>query len=259
MIFLLLAQAAAPLPATPQPAPPADPALAARYERCLDLATDDPERAIADAGEWATGGYFARQCRGMAYAHLDRWAAAAAEFGAAAQAAEIARDARAARYWAQAGNAWLAGGDAAQARAALDAALASGALEGLALGEARFDRARALVLLGDEAGARRDIDAALKTASADPLLWLASATLARRSGDLARAKADAIEAYKRSSDDPSVLLEIGNIAYAGGDRAGAASAWRETIARRPGSDPAKLAEERLRALGEVTAAKAEPR
>lgn len=246
MILFLLAQAAA-----PALAPPADPGLAARYEKCLDLATDAPDQAIAEAGAWSNGGYFARQCRGMAYANLERWAAAASEFTAAAQEAEVSRDARAARYWAQAGNAWIAGSEPAKARAALDAALASGALDGLSLGEARFDRARALVLLGDQKAARLDIDAALKTASADPLLWLASATLARRTGDLVRAKADAIEAYKRSSDDPAVLLEIGNIAYAAGDRAGAASAWRETISRRPGSDQARLAEERLQALGEA--------
>ena len=245
MILLLLAQAAA--------APPADTALAARYEKCLDLATDAPAAAIAEAGAWTEGRYFARQCRGMAYANLERWEAAASEFTGAAQAAEIARDPRAARYWAQAGNAWLAGGAPEKARAALDAALAAGALQGLELGEARFDRARALVLLHEETAARADLDAALKNASADPLVWLASATLARRAGDLARAKADAVEAYKRSSDDPAVLLEIGNIAYAAGDRAAAAEAWRATAAKRPGSDQARLATERLEALGEAPA------
>lgn len=246
MILLLLAQAAA-APPTPLPA---DPALAARYEACLDLATDAPVQAVDRATAWqAEGGrFFARQCRGIAYAQLERWTAAANDFIGAAQEAELAHDRHAAHYWAQAGNAWLAAGEPQKARAALDAALAAGTLTGLDLGEARFDRARALVELGDLAGARRDIDAALPNARADPLLWLASATLARRMGDLPRAKADAIEAFQRARDDGAVLLEIGNIAYAEGDRKGAAMAWREAIARRPGTPAAETAQARLDAL-----------
>ncbi len=241
MIALLLAAQAVEVVAPRQ-------AFAERYEQCLDLATDDPQRGIADATEWHTRGgrHFARQCLGMAYANLQRWGAAATEFTEAAREAEVDHDTRAARYWAQAGNAWLATGDAAKARAALDAALASGNLVALELGEARFDRARALVLLGELAGARNDIDKALETAAKDPLIWLASATLARRMGDLPRAKADAIRAHKLSPDDASVLVEIGNIAASEGDADGAQAAWREAIERQPGSDAAKAAEAALR-------------
>ncbi|MBX9797232.1 hypothetical protein [Sphingomonas sp.] len=241
MIALLLAAQAV------EPVAPRQ-AFAERYERCLDLATDDPGRGIEEATDWRIKGgrHYARQCLGMAYANLNRWTAAATEFTEAAREAEVDRDVRAARYWAQAGNAWLATGDAAKARAALDAALASGNLVALQLGEARLDRARALVLLGELAAARTDIDKAKETAAKDPLLWLASATLARRMGDLPLAKADAIKAHGLAPDDASVLVEIGNIAASEGDATGAQAAWREAIARQPGSDAANSAEAALR-------------
>jgi len=242
LIAALLVQEPAPdaaAPAEPKP----ESSLEARYDACLNAATNAPERAKAEATEWRLhgGGFFARQCLGMAYSNLGQWAPAADEFATAAQEAEVAHDPRAAHYWAQAGNARLAGGDPARARAALDAALAAGTLGGLQLGEAQFDRARALVALGDPAAARADIDRALENARADPLIWLASATLARRMGDSARAKADIIEASDRSPGDPSIALEIGNIAASIGDRSGARGAWEEVIRTAPDSAAAQQA------------------
>lgn len=220
----------------------------ARYDRCVDLATSDPKAGEADAARWRIdgGGYFARQCLGIAYANQRRWAGAAEEFAAAANEAEIARDSRAAHYWAQAGNARLALGDAAGARSALDAALAAGTLIGLQRGEASFDRARALVLLGDLAGARADLDRAQQLAAADPLVWLASATLARRMGELVRARADIARAYELARDDASVLLEIGNIAARSGDAAGTQGAWTEAARLAPDSEAAAQARAALK-------------
>lgn len=211
-----------------------------RYDQCVDLATSDPKAGEADAARWRIdgGGYFARQCLGIAYANQRRWAGAAEEFAAAANEAEVAQDSRAAHYWAQAGNARLALGDAAGALSALDAALAAGTLMGLQRGEASFDRARALVLLGDLAGARADLDRAQQLAAADPLVWLASATLARRMGELGRARADIARAYELARDDASVLLEIGNIAARSGDADGAQNAWKEAVRLAPDSEAA---------------------
>lgn len=232
----------------PAAAPPAaDPmSMEARYDACVDLAANAPEQAKTEATLWRTrgGGFFARQCLGIAYANLDQWAPAADEFTAAAQEAEVARDPRAANYWAQAGNAWLAGGNPQKARAALDAALAAGTLVGLQRGEAQFDRARALVALGDMAAARVDMDRAIDLAPADPLVWLSSATLARRMNDLGRAKDDIAEAFQRSPDDPSIYLEIGNIAASSGDEAGARAAWADAIRvspKSPAADQARAA------------------
>ena len=224
LLMLMLAQVVGPVAA------PRESALA-RFERCAALAGDAPAEALAEASAWrlAGGGVPARQCEGMAYAAQARFDAAAGAFDAAARAAELAKDARAAPLWAQAGNAWLAAGDAAKARSALDAALASGGLSGLALGEAHLDRARALVAGGDLAGARPDIDRALVDAKDDPLVWLLSATLARRTGDLPRAQHDIAEALARAADDAAVQLEAGNIAALAGDEPGARGGWNRAV------------------------------
>lgn len=198
-----------------------------RLERCVELAVGDPSAAQVEASRWvlAGGGFRAQQCLGRAQTGLKRYDAAAAAFAESARVASDAKDARAASFWAQAGNAWLAAGDAAKAKTALDTVLAGSGLTGLALGEAHLDRARALVAAGDSAAARKDIDAALIDAGEDPLAWLLSATLARRSGDLPRARADIAKALERASDDASVQLEAGNIAALSGDEAGARNGW----------------------------------
>ncbi len=235
ILLLLFAQAATP---SGPPAPVAD-----RYERCLDRAKSDPTAAEAEAGQWqlAGGSFFASQCLGMAYSNEARWSAAAASFESAARAAEKAGDTRGANYWAQAGNAWLAAGDASKARSALDAAISAGTLTGQPLGEAHLDRARAMVAGDDPEGAREDLDRALGEVPADPLAWLLSATLARREQQVVRAKTDIAEALQRGSDDPSVQLEAGNIAAMAGDEAGAKAAWRQAVTLRPDSAAGKAA------------------
>ncbi len=239
-----IAQTPAPVPVTVPTTPPPAPAkalaplpTAQRYEHCVDLATgDDPKKGEADAAAWqqAGGRYFAQQCLGIALANQGKWPNAATQFEGAADGAEVAHDIRAARFWAQAGNAWLAAGDAVKARSALDAALGAGTLEGLERGEAIFDHARALVVLGALDPARTDMDVALTLAPKDPLVWLSSATLARKMKDFPRAKHDIIEAYGLSPDDAAIRLEIGNIAAASGDADGARMGW--TDAARLGGD-----------------------
>lgn len=200
-------------------------------ESCASLAASDPvaaeRRATIDRS--ASG----RACLGLALAGQDRFVEAAPAFEEAARVAEVARTGDAARYWAQAGNAWLAGQNLEKARAALNAALAAGTLTGLERGEAALDRARALVALGDTKAGRADLDLALTDAADDPLAWLLSATLARRTGDLVRAKTDIAQALKRSADDAQVQLEAGNIAAAGGDESGAKAAWAEAARLAP--------------------------
>ncbi len=196
-------------------------------QRCVSLARADPAEAERMAERWslAGGGAKAKQCLGIALTGESRFGEAAVAFEDAAHLAELAKDDEAATYWAQSGNARLAAGDPAKARAALDAALAAGTLHDLQRGEAHLDRARALVATGDLKGARDDLDAATRDAADDPLAWLLSATLARRMNDLPRAKADIAEALKRASDDAQVQLEAGNIAALSGDAAGARAAW----------------------------------
>ena len=248
---LFLAQAVA-SPARTPPNP-----TQARFEACRAQAQQDPAAAEQEAARWrvAGGGYPARQCEGIALANEQRWPSAAAAFEEAARGAEVTRDIRTASYWSQAGNAWLAAGEPVRARAALDAALAAGTLDGLARGEVRLDRARIAVASADLAGARADIDLALKDAGADPLAWLLSATLARRMGDLGRAQKDIVEALKRSPDDASVHLERGNIAAARGDKAEAQAGWREAMQVQPDSPAAASANRALQQFEDVPAGK----
>ena len=174
-------------------------------------------------------------CTARAAVTAGNWAEAATAFETAAKASAFGRDSQGSSFWAAAGNAWLAVDEIAKARAALDHALVAGTLTGQALGDAQLDHARTMVALGDAAAARRDLDLALANVPEDPLAWLLSATLARRSDDLARAKTDIAEATKRSPADPAVQLEAGNIAAKAGDEAGARTAWAEAVRLAPTS------------------------
>jgi hypothetical protein len=240
-LFLLAAAQTAPQAGPPDP-------VEQRFDRCVGLASEDPVKAEGEAGQWQRdgGGFLAHQCLGITYATELRWSAAAAEFEAAARGGEIAHDRRTANYWAQAGNAWLAAGEPMKARGALNAALASGTLEGLQRGEANLDRARAFVASGDLADARADLDRACVDAAADPLAWLLSATLTRRMNDLPRAKKDITEALHRAGDDASVQLEAGNIAAATGDEAGAKLAWQRAVSIKPDGVPGRAARNALK-------------
>jgi len=233
MLFLLAQIATPPVPVTGPPAPAQQ-----RWEDCVELAVGDPARGVTVAESWklADGGFLAHQCLGMAYAAQRRWISASGAFENAAREAEVARDVRASKYWAQAGNAWLAAANPAKARAALDAALATGNLAGLELGEAHLDRARVLVASGDLGGARADLDQAVLKAADDPMAWLLSATLARRTGDLPLAQRHIKEAMARAADDASVQLEAGNIAALAGDEAAARAAWERTAQIAPGTE-----------------------
>lgn len=241
MIPLLL------LAAAPAAASPAQ----ARFETCVALTETDPAKALDEAAAWRVvgGGVLARQCTGLAYVAQARWAPAATAFEQAAREAEATQDGRAALLWVQAGNAALAGGDYAKARQFLDAALARGQLTGDLLGETWLDRGRASAALGDTKAARADLDKATELVPADPLGWLLSATLARKTGDLARAQLDIEQAMNRSPDDSSVALEAGNIALASGSTNAARVAWQAATMLQPGSPAAQSAAEALARLG----------
>lgn len=243
MLFLLAQIATPPTPVTGPPAPAQQ-----RWEDCVELAVGDPARGVAEADRWKIdgGGFLANQCLGMAYAAQRRWTSASAAFETAAREAEVARDIRASNYWAQAGNAWLAAANPAKARAALDAALATGNLTGLELGEAHLDRARALVASGSIGDARADLDQAVAKAPGDPMAWLLSATLARRTGDLTLAQRHIKEALSRAGDDASVQLEAGNIAALSGDEAAARAAWERAMQLGPETEPGNAARAALK-------------
>lgn len=216
---------------------------AARFDACVRLIRSDPLAAREQADAWAanSSGVPARQCQGLAFVANGRWEPAALTFEAAARDAEIARDGRAASLWTQAGNAALAGDDAARARADLDHALALPTLSEPMRGEAWIDRARADVALNDPATGRADLDRGIGLVPRDPFVWLLSATLARRESDLVRADRDIQEAARLAPDAAAVALEAGNIAAARGALDAAKLAWTRAAQLAPTTPEGKAA------------------
>lgn len=233
MISIMLALAAAQASLTDE----------ALYRDCTAKAASAPEQAIAAANAWRIrgGGLPARQCLGLAYAALERWAPAAATFEQAAREAETAGDPRLADLWVQSGNSWLAAGDGEKARKAFDAALGAAGLTPELRGEVHLDRARAGVALSDLNGARADIDKGLELVPSDPFAWYLSAALALREGNMARASADIAKALGMAPDDPNVLLQAGTIAGTGGDVEAARAHYQRVVALAPDSQAGRAA------------------
>ena len=100
--------------------------------------------------------------------------------------------------------------------------------------------------------ARSDLDAAAKLVPQDPLIWLLSASLARRTGDLDRARTDIAEAARLSPDDASVALEAGNIAAMMGNDAAARTAWEAAVKIAPEGPQGKAAAKALEQFGGPT-------
>ncbi|MEP4893573.1 tetratricopeptide repeat protein [Parasphingorhabdus sp.] len=249
MIFVLLQSATpfgSPVPDIINPSAPMT-MSEVRFNECVDLAVDDPASGVVEANKWRIegGGFLARHCLGFAYAEQFNWGAATKSFAQAASEAEVAKYPRVANFWAQAGNAALAGNQPDKALEYLNAALVQGSLIGLEKGEVHLDRARAHVALNDYAAATKEFAMVHKLAPQDPLGWLLSATLARRMGDLPLALADIQVAARLAQRDPAVALETGNIAYEGGDTEQAKINWEKAISLDPESRSATVAKKYL--------------
>lgn len=233
LLSLLLSMQVDPATQKPLAGPPLPNNLTeVRLNECLDLSVKDPKSGIVAANEWKIdgGGFFADHCLGFAYSVDFRFEAAMDAFDSAAQAANLAKDNRAARFWLQAANAAIAAQKPAQAIGYVDSALASGTLEGEQLGEAYLDKARAMVALKLEEKAGTELLLAQKFAPQDPLVWLLSATLNRRLGKTDQARANIDVAARLAPKDPSIALEQGNIEIVDGNYAEAEAHWRNALA-----------------------------
>jgi tetratricopeptide (TPR) repeat protein len=243
--------AAAAAPARADGKIPVPAQFAEPFQACLDQAIEAPDAGIAFAQKWRIegGSFYARHCMGFAYARAERWTPAIVAFEQAAEEAERSGEmVEAARLWAQAGNAAMASGDLPKARGDFDAALARGLPDGLEKGEVHLDRARALVALNEPDAARDSLDVALTQAPKDPLGWLLSATLARRSGEMSLAQAHIARAVQLSPDDASVALEEGNIAVLTDHEDIARAAWARAVQLAPDSPSGKAAADNLSRL-----------
>jgi len=238
------------LQAMQNPAPDAE--TRARYRACVDQVRAAPEAGLQMANGWRIvgGGVYARQCLGLAYVALGRWTEAARDYEEAARETGAA-DARAPDFWVQAGNAWLAGGEAARAIQAFDSALTSDALTDQLRGEVRLDRARALVSVGSLPAARADLDLALGLVADDPMAWYLSAALAHRQHDAARAGADIAHARRLAPDNPDVLLLAGTVAGEAGHMDEAERLYRQIVQAAPDSEAGRAAAASLATAHEV--------
>jgi tetratricopeptide (TPR) repeat protein len=236
---------------------------AARYNTCLKLAAEYPQRAIAYANNWRIdggGGSAARHCLALAQYHNHDISTALATFEAAATESERAGDGLAVQLWRQAADAATLSDRPEPAVRYLARAIDLASVTGPAklVPGLRVERAEALVALDRAAEARAELDRAL---AADPDVedgWLLSATLSRRMGDLSRAEAAILEAAKRAPDSAAVQYEAGTIAAAGGKTELARTAWTAAAAAEPESIPGKAAAKALAALPAATAPAAKP-
>jgi tetratricopeptide (TPR) repeat protein len=228
-------------------------------ESCAAAARATPEQAIETANAWRLrgGALDARQCLGLAYVQLGRWAPAATAFEQAAGEAEMMKSPRRAEFWVQSGNAWLGAKDPAKARKAFDAALAAGISSPELQGEAYLDRARARVALGDAAGGRADLDKGLALVPGDPFGWYLSAALAQREGNLARARTDIEKAVAGAPDDADILLLAGNVAGLSGGLEAARGFFARAAKAAPDSPTGKAAAAALAANSQPEAAPAQ--
>jgi tetratricopeptide (TPR) repeat protein len=227
-----------------------------RLKECLEQAQSDPAAAVARAGEWlakARDGERAeaQQCLGQANVALQRWHAAHDAFVAARDAVAPDAYAERARLGAMAGNAALAGNDAAAAATELDKAAADAERAGdrpLA-GSIGADQARALVTLGRDDDAAQTLAQARANAPQDADVWLLSATLSRRKGDLTAAQQQIQTAATLDPSDPAVGLEAGVISELAGDEPAARKSWQAVVAAAPDSPEGKSASAYLAQTG----------
>lgn len=253
LMFLLQAST----PASAQPLPTLN---EVQFTECLDLARKDAPSAVTEASLWAQqgGGYLALACYGFALASDFKFDLALPLLTEAAKGAEERKDPRAARFWAQAGNAAIANDKPADALMALDSALIV-ATANAEKADIEVDRARALVALTRPDEAVTALTNARQLGPENGTAWLLSATLARRLNNLPDALAYIQTAASLLPRDPAVALEAGNIAIAAGDGAAARKQWEQTIAIAPTSRQANTAQAQLAALGTGPAAPAETR
>ena len=160
--------------ATPMSAQPLPTLDEVQFSECLKQAVTDAPSAVTQASEWAQkgGGYLARACHGYALATDFKFDLAVPLLTEAARGAEAKKDDRAGRFWAQAGNAAIAVGEMDVALESLNRALAATTLVAAERADIEIDRARALVILNQNAEAEAALNTERGLASENATAWL---------------------------------------------------------------------------------------
>ncbi len=215
-----------------------------RYAECASLIAADAAGALAAADAWlaAGGGGEAERCRAGALVALSRPAEAARIYEDLASEAG-ARPPAEADLYALAANAWRLAGEADDALAAIDRAIAIYPADAAL----RIDRAEANAALGRFADAIEDLSWALDLdpGNVDALTLRASAW--RQTSALRQAEADLDRALILVPGHGEALLERGNVKLARGDVAGARADW-QAAASQSGTAAAAAARDNLARL-----------
>jgi len=224
-------------------------ASSAWHASCLDQLAVDPARAhsIAQIRRSETTGVdrvLANHCLGIAASELGLWDDARAAFIAAREETPPDEARTRARFAALAGNAALAGGDAAGALDLLTLAQTDAQAAGAAVLEAlaAIDSARALVTLGRGDEALTALEAATTLAPERSEGWLLKATLLRRLDRLDEAQAAIERAALLTPENPEIGLEAGVIAVLSGRDDAARQSWQSVIDLAPQSPFAATAQ-----------------
>lgn len=265
ILLAIAALQAAPPPVDPILIPPREDAqtqspspATARSQRllnCMRVAAGDPAAAIAEGARWALtdGGIEAELCLGLGYENSGDWDSAESAYMRAHGFAEAAGDTRSTGILANAGRMALRNGDPASARDRFGIVLADPDLSDSVRGNILVERSQAHVALEDGDAAQADLVAAQALMPNDSLVWLLSATLARRQGDFDVAGDFIDRALELDQTDPANLLEAGNIAIGLNAYDIARQAWNRAVAADPDGPPGQAAARNLERLAALLA------
>lgn len=227
--------------------------------RCLDQLSEDASRAhtMAQIHRNSVSGnerVLANHCLGLAATELGRWDEAVQAFSQAREDINESDPRARARFATMAGNAELAGGNAAGASvhfrlAKTDARQAASApLEAIA----STDLARALVRMEQNEEALIALNDATRLMPGEFEPWLLTATLLRRLDRLDEAQIAIQSAGDLAPTNAEIGLEAGVIAVLSGRDEAARESWLSVTEVHPGSLAAQIAQDYLAQLGEPT-------
>jgi tetratricopeptide (TPR) repeat protein len=197
----------------------ADPA---RYQRCVLQVKANAQAALEAARSWESegGSTPAAHCAALAFLAMGHAADAAARLrDLADNDRTIGKELRADLY-DEAGNAWLVAEQPDRAISALSSAIKLTSEVNLPARTAATyysDRARALTLVGDNVGARRDLNHSIALAPTAAALTL-RARIKRESKDLAGAANDIARALSLDGSFAEAYLERGRLEVGHGQR-----------------------------------------
>jgi tetratricopeptide (TPR) repeat protein len=225
-------------PFLPSPQPDAQ-----HYDRCLQMAHTDAQKAYDDAESWRRigGGFPAQHCAAVALVGLQKYPEAATRLEALANAMMQAGPEMRGDALEQAGQAWLLAGKPTEAKAAFDAALGFKPKDA----ELLIDRAEAYALGSKYFEAIDDLNAVLDQTPnrVDALVYRASAY--RQLGSIDLAFDDVERALRLDPNSVAGLLERGNLRRVKNDAAGAKADWQQVVKLGPGTPAAISARDNL--------------